>query len=114
MKRVIFVLFFCFAFFAGLSAQGRFTVQDRVKMLQERLSLTDSQTAKVDSILTAATEKMKNIEAAGPDRRMAMHEIFSSADKEIEKILNDDQLAEFKKMQSQRRGRMGRRQAPNN
>ncbi len=111
MKRVIVVLFFCFAFVAGLSAQGRFTVQDRVKMLKERLSLTDAQSAKVDSILTAATDKMKDIDATGPDRRSAMREIMGNANREIEKILTDDQLTEFKKMQSERKG--GMRNRPN-
>jgi len=91
-----------------ISAQPRQSTQDRVKALKERLSLTDDQSTKVESILNQAQEKMK-----GTSDRSEFRKIMTDSNDQIEKILTDTQKTEFKKMQEERMSRMRNRQDTN-
>ncbi len=97
MKNLILTVFLAIAFLAGANAQnrGRFSIQNRVDQLKERLSLTETQTAQVDSILTAAMDSVRSIPDSVQDRRAAMREIMQNSNNEIEKLLTDDQKAEY-------------------
>ncbi len=110
MKNLMFAAVFVLAFVLGTNAQNRrFSIQNRVDRLKERLNLTDAQTAKIDSILTAAMDSARAIPDSIQDRRQAMRQIMTNANADVEKILTDDQKAEYKKMMEERRGRMRRR-----
>ena len=97
-------------FILSTNAQSRYSGKDRVNNLKERLSLSEQQTAKVDSILTFAMNKAAEISATGQERREAMRQIMTDANNQIENILTDSQKTEYEKMLSERRNRMhGRR-----
>ena len=57
MKKLILTVIISFAFIAGLNAQGRMSMEDRVKMLKHTLALSDSQSVVVDSIYTMQAKK---------------------------------------------------------
>ncbi len=109
MKNLILFASFILLFVVGANAQGRFSVKDRVDQMKQRLSLTDEQAAKVDSILSASMDKMKNLDVTGPERRDAMRKIMTESNTAIESILTDTQKAEFQKMLDERRSRMQNR-----
>ncbi len=114
MKNLMFAAIFVLAFVLGTNAQNRrFSVQNRVDRLKERLNLTDAQTAKVDSILTASMNSVRAIPDSVQDRRQAMRQIMVNANADIEKILTNDQKAEYKKMMEERGGRMRRHRSYN-
>lgn len=93
---------------------GGMNPQERMKRtleeLKTRLTLTDAQFAKVDTILQAQTAEMTNIrESSGGDReamRSAIMDLRSKTDKQIEAILTDEQKVEYKKLQEERAQRM--------
>lgn len=112
MKKLILFAVLALVTVAGVNAQNRFSIKDRVDRMKERLNLTDLQAAQADSILTAARDKVQALPDTVQDRRAAIRQIMTDANADVEKILTDDQKAEYKKMMEERRGRMGRR--PNN
>ncbi len=114
MKHLLLTAIIAFSFIAISVAQNRPSVQDRVERLKAMLSLTDQQAAKVESILTAAQESAKSITTYGSERREAMQQIMAKAHSDIKKILTDTQKAEYEKILSQPRGRMGNRPDRNN
>jgi len=109
MRSLILTAIIAVAFIFSANAQNRFSVKDRVDRLQDRLKLTDTQTAQADSIFTSAENKIKAVPDSVQDRRQAFRQIMMDANTDFEKILTDDQKAEYKKMMEERRGRMGRR-----
>ncbi len=110
MKNLLISAALILLFAAGINAQGRYSVKDRVDQLKQRLTLTDEQAAKVDSILTASMDKEKNLDVTGKNRRDAMRKIMTDANAQIDSLLTDPQKAEFKKMLEERRNRMQNRQ----
>jgi hypothetical protein len=113
MKKLILTLVVSFAIIAGINAQGRMSMEDRVKMLKHTLALSDSQTVIVDSIFASAGEKMKNIDASGQDRRTAMRQIMEDVYTQVENILSPEQKDKYEKYIAERRSRMQSR-PPNN
>lgn len=89
-------------------AQMRFKPEDRLKNLQERLNLTKAQSVKVEAILKKVGEKMNNLPDDRTERWQKVRSIMDETNKEIEKILNKDQVKEFNKMLEERRNRMPR------
>ncbi|MDP3580382.1 MAG: hypothetical protein Q8S39_00515 [Ignavibacteria bacterium] len=93
---------------------GGMNPQERMKRtleeLKTRLTLTDAQFAKVDTILQAQTAEMTKIrENSGGDReamRSAIMDLRAKTDKQIEAILTDEQKVEYKKLQEERAQRM--------
>ena len=114
MKKLFLIAVIFSVFGAVLYAQGRYSVKDRVANLKSRLSLNDHQTAQVDSILTAASGKIKNLSSDNGDRRSEMRSIMTDANNQIMSLLTDQQKTEYKKMQDERRERMKNRRNPDN
>ncbi|KAF0141942.1 MAG: hypothetical protein FD122_1029 [Stygiobacter sp.] len=93
---------------------GGMNPQERMKRtleeLKTRLTLTDAQFAKADTILQAQTAEMMKIrESSGGDReamRSAIMDLRAKTDKQIEAILTDEQKVEYKKLQEERAQRM--------
>lgn len=106
MKSFIFSIIIALTFIVGANAQHRFSIQDRVAQLKDSLALTDSQSVAVDSILTNAMEKGRNLDVADSERREAMMQIMTEANKDIEKVLTDDQRVKYESMLAERRSRM--------
>ena len=109
MKNLLLFAAFVLLFAVGVNAQGRFSIKDRVDQMKQRLSLTDEQTAKVDSILTAQMEQARSLDVTGPERRDAMRKIMADSNAKIDSILTDSQKVEFQKMLEERRNRMQNR-----
>ena len=109
MKNLIFSIIITLAFIAGANAQRRFSIQDRVAQLKDSLALTDTQSVAIDSILTNAMEKGRNMDVTGSERREAMMQIMKDANKDIEKILTDDQRVKYERMLAERRSQMQNR-----
>lgn len=102
--------------FAWSQGQGRgmmMTPEERAKLLQERLTLTDEQTAKVAKIYEAsqkkAMEMMGSFQGDREAARKAMQEMQAKTDKEIEALLTKEQL---KKYEAFKKERMQRMQSP--
>ncbi len=114
MKKLVLVLFLMTVFGTGAFAQRSYSVKDRVDNLKSRLSLTDKQTAQVDSILTAASDSLQNLPSDRQERRGAARKIMTEANNQIMNILNDKQKTEFQKMQEERRNRFRERMNDNN
>ena len=110
MHRIKFSAVFVLMIFVSLSnAQFRFNKENRLKQLKERLTLTDQQVIKVDSILTNTEKQINNIDDTSGDRRELMRNIMTDTNSQIEKILTPVQLKEYKEMQSERRNLMRER-----
>ncbi len=109
MKNLILSIIIALAFIAGANAQHRFSIQDRVAQLKDSLALTDTQSVAIDSILTNAMEKGRNMDVTGSERREAMMQIMKDANKDIEKILTDDQRVKYERMLAERRSQMQNR-----
>jgi Spy/CpxP family protein refolding chaperone len=116
MKNLILIFSFAiFTFSLAVYAQGRFTPQERLKMLKDRLSLTDEQSAKVEKILIKSDSELKNLRASENPDRASFRKIMDDSNNEILKVLNEKQKAEFNKMLEERRNRQQqRRNNPNN
>lgn len=112
MKNLILTAIISFALIAGLNAQGRMSMEDRVKELKHVLALSDSQSVMVDSIYANAGEKMKNVDASGQDRRTAMRQIMDDVNTQVESILTPEQKDKYEKYIAERRDRM-RNRPPN-
>lgn len=104
-----FVLIFAFTF---CNAQFRRTPQERAQNLKSRLNLTDEQTQKItgiyqwaDSIMSA---NMNDSSMSRMDRRELFRNTMDSSNVQIEKILTDDQKAEYQKFLQDRRHRFQR------
>lgn len=108
MKNVILLItMFSFIISLAVVAQPRFTPQERLKMLKERLSLTDEQSAKVEKILINSDKEMKNLRDAENQDRTEFRKIMENSNQEILKILSDKQKTEYNKMLEERRNRSG-------
>lgn len=93
--------------------QGRgmmMTPEERAKQLQERLSLTDEQTAKVTKIFEAsqkkAMEMMGSFQGDREAARKAMQEMQAKTDKEIEALLTKEQVKKYEELKKERMQRM--------
>ena len=89
-------------------AQGggqRRTPEERAKMLQTQLKLTDDQTAKVTAIYKAQTVRIDSLRNAGGDRSAFMP-IIQATNEKIKAVLTPDQAAAYQKMMDERRARM--------
>lgn len=116
--KAIFVLavMFVLSLAANSYAQmgGGMSPEERMKRTLEeyktKLTLTDEQVVKVETILKAQTEEMATIRAnAGGDReamRAAITELRTKTDKQVEELLTDEQKVAFKKLQEERAQRM--------
>jgi Spy/CpxP family protein refolding chaperone len=95
--------------------RGTPSVDDQVKMLSDRLSLTADQQTKIKPILedqrTQAQALRKDDSLSEDDRRNKMRTLRESTNSKIRDLLTDDQKKQFDDMQQQMRDR-GRQQQP--
>jgi len=93
----------------------RMPVEDRVKMLKEKLKLSDEQTAKITIILEDQREEITN--ATNENRgdrdamRTAIAELMKTTNSKIKTVLTDAQATQYDKILEGRRPRM-KRQTP--
>lgn len=113
MKKLLLVCCFLIGFTAITRAQGggmRMSPEDRAKMMQTNLKLTDDQTAKITVIFKAQAVKMDSVRtAANGDRdamRTAMGPIRKSTNDQVKAILTPDQAAAYQKMMDDMRAKM--------
>src|ERR1700712_319810 len=108
MKKLLLLCCYLIGITAISRAQGgggRMSTEDRVKMLQTSLKLTDDQTAKVTAIYKESAAKRDSVKNAGGDRQ-AMRPIMQAANEKIQAILTDDQKVAYKKMMDDMRAKM--------
>ena len=106
MKKIFLTAVISFAVIVGLNAQGRMSMEDRVKMMKHTLALSDSQSVIVDSIFASAGDKIKNVDASSPDRRAAIRKIMDDVNTQVESILTPEQKDKYESMMAERRSRM--------
>ena len=87
-------------------AQGgqRRTPEERAKMLQTQLKLSDDQTAKITALYQAQTTKFDSVRNAGGDRS-AFRPIMEATNEKIKAILTPDQATAYQKMMDEMRAR---------
>jgi Spy/CpxP family protein refolding chaperone len=87
------------------SQSGATKVEQHLKLLTEKLDLTRDQQAKVKPILQElndAAEKVMKDESTTPDERMEkMRPLHERADKQIRKILSDEQQKKLDQFESE-------------
>jgi protein CpxP len=113
MKKIFLMCCFVAGFAVASHAQGgrmRMSPDEQAKAMQTQLKLTDDQTSKVTSILTAQSTKMDSVRTAANGDRSAMMQgmqpIRQATQAKIAAILTPEQAAAYKKMQDDMRARM--------
>ncbi len=105
IKIFVLSLFVFVISFASINAQIRRTPKERAQMLKDQLSLTDSQTTKIENIYIAADKKFQESSQGNFDRSK-FRAIMDSTNIELKTLLNDKQKDAFDKFIEERRGRM--------
>ena len=86
------------------------SVDDQVKHLSKKLSLSDDQQAKLKPILEDQRKQMETIHSdsslSREDRFSKMQELRKSSDDQIKSVLNPDQQKNFDKMRDEQHERM--------
>jgi Spy/CpxP family protein refolding chaperone len=113
MKKIFLMCCLVVGFAAASHAQGgrmRMSPDEQAKAMQTQLKLTDDQTAKITSILTAQSTKMDSVRTASNGDRQAMmtgmQPIRQATQAKIATVLTPEQAAAYKKMQDDMRARM--------
>jgi periplasmic protein CpxP/Spy len=95
--------------------RGMASVDDQLKMMSERLSLTADQQAKIKPILEDRSQQiqalMKDDTLSQDDRRTKARGIQEASASKIRDVLTDDQKKKFDEMQQEMRDRMRQRQS---
>jgi Spy/CpxP family protein refolding chaperone len=88
------------------------SVDDQIKHLSKKLSLSDDQQAKLKPILEDQRKQMEAIHndasLSREDRFSKMQELRQNSDTQIKSVLNEDQQKNFDKMREEQHGRMGK------
>jgi len=114
MKNLILTAIVAFTFIAGVNAQGRFSMKDRVKELKDSVALSNNQAVIIDSIFTGAGEKIKNIDASGQERRVATKKIMDDVNTQVENILTPEQKVKYEQIMAEKRTRTQNRPPDSN
>lgn len=92
---------------ANQGRMGKRGLDEHVKMLTEKLSLSDDQQAKVKSILTDSHQQMQSVRddssLSQDDKRSKMHSLREATNSKIRDVLTDDQKKKFDDMEQQMR-----------
>lgn len=84
---------------------GMPSVDDHLKMLTEKLSLTSDQQTKIRPVLQQMNDSMQKVmqdQSLSQDERRAKHqELFETADSKVRKFLNDDQKKKLDDMEQE-------------
>lgn len=106
MKNLIVLLSLSFFLLSLVAvAQPRVTPQERLKMLKERLNLTQEQSKKVEDILINSDKEMQKLRSSNNRDRSQFRDLMDKTNQEIEKVLDEKQKTEYKKMMEERRRR---------
>jgi periplasmic protein CpxP/Spy len=88
----------------------------RLQMMQQRLSLNDSQTAQIRQIFTESRAQMEalrsNTSLAPEDRRAQMMTLHQGEQSRVRAVLTPDQQTKYDAMQARMRERRGDEGAP--
>jgi len=86
-------------------AMGRMTPESRLKMLTEKLDLTDDQQAKLKPILEDESTQMKTLHEdtslTPEDKKAKMKELHESSTEKINAVLTPDQQSKWKQMKQE-------------
>jgi len=86
-------------------AMGAMTPESRLKMLTEKLNLTEDQQAKLKPILEDESTQMKTLHddtsLAPEDKRAKMKELHGSSTEKINAVLTPDQQSKWKQMKQE-------------
>ena len=89
----------------GGSMMGPMTPENRLKMLTEKLNLTEDQQAKLKPILEDQSKQMKALHddtsLAPADKQAKMKELHESSTEKINAVLTPDQQAKWKQMKQE-------------
>jgi Spy/CpxP family protein refolding chaperone len=89
----------------GGSTMGPMTPEARLKMLTEKLNLTDDQQAKIKPMLEDQSKQMKAIHddasLAPADKQAKMKEVHESSIEKMNAVLTPDQQAKWKQMRQE-------------
>ena len=93
--------------------RGRFTPEQRLEQLKDRLDLTSDQADKIEQILKDSQDKFaklrENISGDRSEMRESARAIMEETDKLIKEVLNEDQIEKYEQYQQERRERGWRR-----
>jgi len=96
----------------GQMAHHMPSVDDQLNHLSSKLNLTDAQKPQVKTILQDQQDQMaqlmSNNSGSREETHAKMRDIHEKSNAKIRALLTDDQKATFDKLQSERRGRMGK------
>ena len=96
----------------GKGGKKGMTVEQQMTRLTEQLTLTDEQKPKVQKVLEASSKKMQELRNDSSldqqGRREKMRPIMEEQNKEMKKILTEEQFKKYEDMQ-QRRGKKGKK-----
>jgi len=89
----------------GGSTMGPMTPENRLKMLTEKLNLTEDQQAKLKPVLEDQSKQIKAIHddasLAPADKQAKMKEVHESSTEKINAILTPDQQTKWKQMRQE-------------
>jgi protein CpxP len=93
--------------------EGRMDPSQRVKMLSEKLNLTNDQQSKVKDIFTSQQKQMQSLmqdqSMSREDKRSKFEQMRSDTDSQIRAVLTGDQQQKFDAMLKEREQHMGQR-----
>jgi len=115
LKRILFILLLMITFATTNNySQPRIDVDEQVQRLSNELELSEEQADQVAEILADSKGKADKLRDSGQDRRemmLQMRDLMGAANKEIESILNDEQLVKFREIVEKRKEEMRRRRS---
>lgn len=95
--------------------RGRQMAANQVEVLKDRLKLNDDQVAKVKPILAESAKKAMELrrgsepgQAPSEETQAAMAKNREETNKKLSEVLSKEQMTEYEKMLSERRGGFGR------
>jgi len=90
----------------GKQGKGAMTPENRLKMLTEKLNLTDDQQAKIKPLLEDETSEMQSIHndssLAPADRQAKMKQVHQSFTDKVNAVLTPDQQTKWKQMKQEK------------
>ena len=93
------------------------SIDEQVKRLTDRLSLSSDQQSKIKPILEDQRQQMESVRndssLSREDRMAKMRSIRESTTSKIKDNLNDDQKKQYEAMQQEMRGRQGQKRDQN-
>jgi hypothetical protein len=113
MKKLIISSLFAFMILSTQQLWAQGPPPERIDQLKTDLELTDDQVTQLENIFEARHEEMMTMRSAEDktreEKREAMQSFHQSVEKEIESVLNENQLAKFQEIKKEVKGRHGMR-----